>query len=59
MAWVSAPDLQVVAKSQAYTRLEDRLYLFESMDGTGFKATLPVDQDGFVTDYPKLFRRVA
>ena len=58
MAWVSAPDLQVVAKSQAYTRLEDRLYLFESLDGTGFKATLPVDQDGFVTDYPELFRRV-
>ena len=58
VAWVSAPDLQVVAKSQAYTRLEDRLYLFESMDETGFKATLPVDHDGFVTDYPELFRRV-
>lgn len=58
MAWVSAPDLTAEAKPQAYTRLEDRLYLFESLDGSGFKATLPVDEDGFVTDYPALFRRV-
>jgi len=59
MAWVSAPDLKVVAKPQAYTRLEDRLYLFESLDGTGFKARLPVDEDGLVTDYPEFFRRVS
>ena len=59
MAWVSAPDLEVVAKPQAYTRLEDRLYLFESLDGTGFKAVLPVDEDGLVTEYPELFRRVS
>jgi hypothetical protein len=58
MAWVSAPDLEVVAKPQAYTRLAERLYLFESLDGTGFKATLPVDPLGFVTDYPELFRRI-
>lgn len=59
MAWVSAPDLTVVAKPQAYTRLQERLYLFESLDGTGFKATLPVDEDGFVIDYPELFSRVS
>lgn len=59
MAWVSAPDLTVEAKAQAYTRLEDRLYLFESLDGTGFKAELPVDGDGFVLHYPELFNRVA
>ena len=58
MAWVSAPDLTVVAKPQAYTRLEERLYLFESLDGTGFTATLPVDEHGLVTDYPELFSRV-
>lgn len=58
MAWVSAPHLDVVAKRQAYTRLEERLYLFESLDGSGFTAKLPVDEDGFVTDYPELFRRV-
>jgi hypothetical protein len=59
MAWVSAPNLTVEAKAQAYTRLEDRLYLFESLDGTGFKAELPVDGDGFVLHYPELFNRVA
>jgi hypothetical protein len=59
MAWVSAPDPTVVAKPQAYTRMEERLYLFESLDGTGFKATLPVDEYGLVTDYPELFSRVS
>lgn len=59
MAWVSAPDLTVEAKAQAYTRLEDRLYLFESLDGTGFSAVLPVDEDGFVRHYPELFSRAA
>ena len=58
MAWVSAPDLTIVARPQAYTRLEERLYLFESLDGTGFTATLPVDHHDLVTDYPELFRRV-
>lgn len=58
MAWVSAPNLEVMAKPQAYTRLEERLYLFESLDGSGFTARLPVDELGFVTDYPELFRRV-
>jgi len=58
MAWVSAPDLTVAAKAQAYTRLEDRLYLFESLDGSGFTARLPVDEDEFVIDYPGLFSRV-
>ena len=58
MAWVFAPDLTVHAKSQAYTRLADRLYLFENLDGSGFKAELPVDEDGIVLDYPDLFRRM-
>lgn len=59
MAWVSAPSLTVEAKAQAYTRVEDRLYLFESLDGSGFTAALPVDGDGVILDYPELFRRVA
>ena len=59
MAWVSAPDLTVRPRPQAYTRLADRLYLFESLDGSGFSAGLPVDEDGIVLDYPGLFRRVA
>lgn len=58
MAWVFAPDLTVQAQPQAYTRLADRLYLFENLDGSGFRAELPVDEDGVVLDYPDLFRRV-
>ena len=58
MAWIFAPDLTVRVQPQAYTRLADRLYLFENLDGSGFKAELPVDEDGIVLDYPDLFRRV-
>ena len=58
MAWIFAPDLTVQPQPQAYTRLADRLYLFESLDGSGFRAELPVDEDGIVLDYPDLFRRV-
>jgi hypothetical protein len=58
MAWVFAPDLTVQPQQQAYTRLADRLYLFENLDGSGFRAELRVDEDGIVLDYPDLFRRV-
>jgi uncharacterized protein len=58
MAWVFAPTLTVHAQPQAYTRLADRLYLFESLDDSGFRAELPVDENGIVLDYPNLFRRV-
>jgi hypothetical protein len=58
MAWIFAPDLTVHPQPQAYTRLADRLYLFENLDGSGFTAQLPVDEDGIVLDYPDLFRRV-
>ena len=57
MAWIFAPDLTIQAQPQAYTRLADRLYLFENLDGSGFRAGLPVDEDGIVIDYPGLFRR--
>ena len=58
MAWIFAPELTLQAQPQAYTRLADRLYLFENLDGSGFRAELPVDEDGIVLDYPDLFRRV-
>ena len=58
MAWVFAPDVTVHAQAQAYTRLSDRLYLFENLDGSGFQAELPVDEEDIVVDYPDLFRRV-
>jgi uncharacterized protein len=58
MAWVFAPEMTVRPQTQAYTRLSDRLYLFENLDGSGFRAELAVDEDGIVLDYPELFRRV-
>jgi uncharacterized protein len=58
MAWVSAPDLSVLAQPQAYTRLADRQYRFENLDGSGFSADLTVDADGLVLDYPGFFTRV-
>jgi hypothetical protein len=58
MAWIFAPDLTIQPQSQAYTRLADRLYLLENLDGSGFRAELPLDEDGIVLDYPNLFRRV-
>ena len=58
MAWVSAPDLTVHPQPQAYTRMSKRRYLFENLDGSGFKAELPVDDDDIVLDYPDLFRRL-
>lgn len=58
VAWILAPDLTVRPQPQAYTRLADQLYLFENLDGSGFRAELPVDDDGIVLDYPDLFRRV-
>jgi hypothetical protein len=58
MAWIVAPELTVHPQPQAYTRLADRRYLFENLDGSGFRAELTVDEDGIVMDYPGLFRRV-
>jgi hypothetical protein len=56
MAWISALELVPRAQAQAYTRLGDRLYLFESLDGSAFRAELLVDEDSLVIDYPGLFQ---
>lgn len=58
VAWVAAPELTAQPQAQAYTRLAERRYRFESLDGDGFQTQLPVDEDGIVLDYPGLFRRV-
>jgi hypothetical protein len=58
MAWVSAPALTVRPMQQAYTRLADGRWRYESLDGSGFAADLRVDADGLVVDYPGVFARV-
>jgi hypothetical protein len=58
MAWVSAPALTVRPMRQGYTRLGERLYLYENLGGSAFRAELPVDEDGVVVDYEGVFRRI-
>jgi uncharacterized protein len=56
VAYILVPDLSLRAAPQRYTRLADRLWRFEGLD-IDFSADLTVDEDGFVTEYPGLFRR--
>jgi hypothetical protein len=58
VAWVAAPALTVTPVPQRYTRIADRRYVFENLDGRGFRAELPVDEDCIVLDYEGLFRRI-
>ncbi|WP_331372155.1 putative glycolipid-binding domain-containing protein [Sinorhizobium chiapasense] len=58
MLYVPFDTFQPVIDGQHYTCLEDgRLYRYEAEDRS-FAADLPVDEDGLVTDYPTLFRRL-
>jgi hypothetical protein len=61
IAYITVPDLKVVAVSQRYTCLESGpdsgLYRFESLE-SGYTNELPVDADGLVIDYPGIWRRV-
>lgn len=50
-------DLTVTADPQRYTRLDERRYLYESRD-SDFRREITVDDDGFVVEYPGLFRRL-
>ena len=56
VAYILAPELGLRAGPQRYTRLADRLWRFHAVD-SGFTADISVDADGFVVDYPGLFRR--
>jgi len=58
LCYIALPDLTVSPKDQRYTALTPgSLFRFESLE-SGFTADLPVDEDGFVRDYPSLFRRL-
>jgi len=56
-AYVSFPDLEVTLDEQRYTRLDEDIYLYESLDGD-FSREITVDHDGIVVDYPGLFERL-
>jgi uncharacterized protein len=61
VVYVSAPDLTIHRASQRYTLLDpvatDNAAVYRYESGS-FKADLPVDADGFVSDYPGLWRRI-
>jgi hypothetical protein len=58
LCYITVPHLTVAPENQRYTALEaGSLYRFESLE-SGFNADLPVDEDGFVLDYPGLFKRL-
>lgn len=59
MLWFPFDTFEPFVDRQRYTCLRPgQRYRFEAADGS-FSADLPVDQDGFVLDYPTLFKRVA
>jgi hypothetical protein len=59
LCYIDVPDLTASPVNQRYTALDaGSLYRFESLE-SGFTAGLPVDEDGFVLDYPGLFKRLA
>jgi hypothetical protein len=55
MAWVSVPDLGVLASRQTYTHLGPGRVRFVSGD---FRTDIVFDDDGFVADYPGLATRL-
>ncbi|HWH26901.1 MAG TPA: putative glycolipid-binding domain-containing protein [Pseudolysinimonas sp.] len=56
-AYVSFPDLEVTVDEQRYTRLDEDLYLYESLD-SDFSREITVDATGIVVEYPGLFERL-
>ncbi|MBB4040016.1 hypothetical protein GGR34_001667 [Microvirga flocculans] len=58
LCYIAVPGLTAAPANQRYTALAaGSLYRFESLE-SGFSADLPVDEDGFVLDYPSLFKRL-
>ena len=59
MVYIRIPELTIERATQRYTCLEknEQGALFEYSQ-PNFKAILPVDADGFVQNYPELFRRL-
>jgi hypothetical protein len=59
MVYIPVPALKPVAVEQRYTCLQpNRLYCYEGLT-SGYVAELTTDEDGFIVDYPGLFRRLS
>jgi hypothetical protein len=55
-AWVSVPDLRVRPDGQRYTGAGTNLVRYDALDGS-FSATITLDDDGLVVDYPGIASR--
>jgi uncharacterized protein len=59
VVYVLLPELTITSDPQRYVCLEtDRRFRYESLD-SDFVREIEVDPDGFVLDYPGLFKRVS
>src|SRR5205085_323511 len=56
VAWVVLPGLQVQRARQEYLRIDGQRVRYRSVE-SGFTATVRLDEDGFVIDYPPYWRR--
>lgn len=56
VAYILVPELSLRAAPQRYTHVSERLWRFDGLD-IDFTADITVDEDGFVVEYPGLFRR--
>ena len=56
VAWVSVPDLRVQPDGQRYTGAGANRIRYDALDGS-FSATITVDDDGLVVDYPGIATR--
>ncbi len=56
MAWIDGDEMTVRRNDQFYTQLDARHFRFQNTDG--FEQMLELDDDGLVTDYPTLFKRL-
>jgi hypothetical protein len=54
-AWMRFPELSLEILDQTYTRLSETTYRYESAGGE-FSRELTVNSEGFVTNYPGLWR---
>ncbi len=57
VAYITLPEASVMPSRQAYTRLGEGRYRFESLSNP-FQADIETDADGLVVHYPGLFRRL-
>lgn len=55
-AWLSFPNFNLEPLNQLYQRIGYDTYHYESSNGA-FKSELQVNESGFITYYPKLWRK--